>query len=109
MFGREVDRGDIGLKDAIAIAFDTEYNRQMWREVGIIPFTRKCLLNDQVKNEIVVGEDGEIDFDADPNAFVLHALKQKNKAAVKILKEFGYKRKNFFEEGSLCGSLISKR
>ena len=41
-------------------------NVKIWADIGVNPFDRNCLLDDNFKHEIVVTEDGAIDVDADP-------------------------------------------
>ena len=47
--------------------------------IGVNPFDRNCLLDDKVKHEIVLTEDGAIDIDVDPLSQKLSNIENMNK------------------------------
>ena len=57
---------EIGPKNAFEYSFGFEIYIKIWADIGVNIFYRNCLINDKVKHEIVVTEDGAIDIDADP-------------------------------------------
>jgi hypothetical protein len=61
----------------------------IWKLIGIAPFTRECLSDSQVRHEIVVDQEGTIDVDADPLTTKLLQIETLNKAACQVLKDHG--------------------
>ena len=86
---------DIGLQNAFEEAFGFETNKRVWKDIGIIPFNRKCLQDDKVKHELVVLADGTIDLDADPLTETLLSIERSNKNAVDFLNKLGFDGEQF--------------
>jgi hypothetical protein len=70
--------------------FSVKKLKHFWEKVGAVPLTRNCLLNPQVRHEIVMNE-GAIDLTADPEAARLSTILVKNKEACDKLCDLGYK------------------
>ena len=83
------DPQEIGLENAFERAFSYEKNINIWAEIGVNPFTRKCLQNDKVKHEIVMQEDGTIDVDADHLSVKLLEIEGMNKTSTALLDLHG--------------------
>ena len=82
---------EIGLKSAFEEAFVFEKNIKIWGDIGLYPFTRKCLEDNNVKHEIVTLEDGTIDVDADPLAVKLLEIEDLNSRSTSFLDLNGLK------------------
>ena len=89
VFGGLVDGNNIGLESAFKVAFGFERNIDIWRLIGISPFTRECLRDEQVRHDIMVDADGIVDVDADPLTEKLLQIELLNKGACCILDEHG--------------------
>ena len=83
------DPQDIGLENAFERAFSFKKNVNIWAEIGVNPFNRKCLQDDKVKHEIVMHEDGTIDVDADPLSVKLLEIEGVNKTSIALLDLHG--------------------
>ena len=85
------DPQEIGLKSAFEEAFAFEKNIKIWGDIGLYPFTRKCLEDNNVKHEIVTLQDGTIDVDADPLAVKLLEIEDPNSKSTALLYLNGFK------------------
>ena len=93
VFGKSSNRrlnDAVELEHAFDRAFGVERSREVWRKIGISPFTRNCLQNSNVAHELIMLEDGTIDLEADPSTVALIDIERKNHAAVNALNEGGY-------------------
>ena len=77
-------------KNCFETAFGKKKNQEVWKEIGIYPFNRNCLLNNKVMHHVVYLPDGAIDIDADPATMELLAVEKANKNAVLFLDSMGY-------------------
>ena len=59
-------------------------------DIGVNPFDRKWLLDDKVKHEVLVTEDGAIDIDAYPLSTKLLHIGNQKKRAIELLQINGY-------------------
>ena len=68
IFGGAVDDEgiDICLENAFEKSFGFQRNVNIWAEIGVNPFNRKCLEDTKVKHKVLELPDGTIDVDADP-------------------------------------------
>ena len=83
---------EIYLKNSFEDSFWFEKNIKIWADIGVNPFDRNWILDDKVKHEIVVTEDGAIDIDADPLSTKLLQIENQNKRATELLQLNGYNR-----------------
>ena len=86
---------EIGLRNAFEEAFGYVANKKVWKDIGVLPFNRNCLKDDQVKHHIVVLADGTIDVDADPLTKTPLSMERSNMGAVDFLNEMGYDGEKF--------------
>ena len=70
---------DIGPKNSFDASFGYEKDVNIWAEIWGNPFDRIYLLDDKVKHEVVLTEDGAIDIDADPLSQKLLDIENMNK------------------------------
>ena len=97
IFGGTVDEEgiDICLENAFEKSFGFQRNVNIWAEIGVNPFNRKCLEDAKVKHEVVELPDGTIDVDADPLSSKLLSIEKLNRDAVSFLIANGYGGKEF--------------
>ena len=70
-------------------AFGKKKNQAVWKEIGIYPFNRNCILNNKVMHHVIYLSDGLIDVDADPATMELLAVEKENKNSVSFLDSTG--------------------
>jgi hypothetical protein len=70
--------------------FSVKKLKHFLEKVGAVPLTQNCLLNPQVRHEIVMNK-GAVDLTADPQAAHLSTVLVKNKEACDKLCDLGYK------------------
>ena len=70
--------------------FGVDINLAIWKLIGVIPFTRKCLEYNKVKHEIVVLPDGTVDIELDPLTTKLIIIEQENIETTNFLIADGY-------------------
>lgn len=81
---------DICLENAFEKSFGFQRNVNIWAEIGVNPFNRKCLEDAKVKQEVLELPDGTIDVDADPLTSKLLSIERLNRDAVSFLVANGY-------------------
>ena len=91
-FGKSTKRNcePIVLEHAFELAFGIERSKHIWRKIGISPFTRNCLLDNNVALELIVLPDGSINLEADPSTLALIDCEKQNGKAIKLLNEGGF-------------------
>ena len=80
----------VTLDFAFDEAFFIDRCKDVWRTIGISPFTRNCLQDEKVQHELILLPDGSIDLSTDPNVAALVAHEKKNSAAIKVLNDAGF-------------------
>eukprot|EP00536_Pseudo-nitzschia_multiseries_P016234 jgi/Psemu1/45392/gm1.45392_g len=78
------------LRSAYEEAFSPAASKACWRKIGVSPFTRNCLGDQNVVHQLMMLPDGSIDLDADPVTMQLLDLEFRNDNAIATLKEHGF-------------------
>ena len=78
------------LEHTFELAFGIERSKHVWRKIGISPFMRNCLLDNNVAHELIVLPDGSINMEADPLILALVDYEKQNSKAIKLLKKGGF-------------------
>lgn len=90
VFGGEDDITKIKLQNTFDRAFCVDANLNCWKKCGAVPLTRRALLSDHVRHQVVVEEDGTIDLETDPKAQLLIQLENENKVCCSMLDRKGF-------------------
>jgi hypothetical protein len=92
IFGGDVimsDGSTLTLIKAFELAFDPAHICHACEKCGYLPSMWAALKNPKIRHEIVEGEDGKIDVDADPLGVLYDMMEKDNHEAVAVLLAAG--------------------
>jgi len=84
------DGTEVVLESAFDMAFTPELIKRAYKKCGYCPATRNALDSNQIRHEIVMDEEGEVDDEADPYGRLLSLIEERNHEACAFLTMAGY-------------------